>query len=52
MRTFNLGLQAQGKKKFHWDGKNANGESVASGIYFYQFDAGNTQIVRKMWLMK
>lgn len=52
VRTFNLGLQTQGEKKFHWDGKNANGESVASGIYFYQFDAGNTQIVRKMWLMK
>lgn len=52
VRTFNLGLQTQGEKKFHWDGKNAKGESVASGIYFYQFDAGNTQIVRKMWLMK
>ena len=52
IRTFDLGLQTQGEKKFHWDGKNAKGESVASGIYFYQFDAGNTQIVRKMWLMK
>ena len=52
VRTFNLGLQTQGEKKFHWDGKNVNGESAASGVYFYQFDAGNTQIVRKMWLMK
>ena len=52
IRTFDLGLQTQGDKKLHWDGKNAKGESVASGIYFYQFDAGNTQIVRKMWLMK
>ncbi len=52
VRTFDLGLQPQGEKKFHWNGKNADGESVASGIYFYQFDAGNTKIVRKMWLMK
>lgn len=26
VRTFNLGLQMQGGKKFHWDGKNAKGE--------------------------
>ncbi len=52
VRTFDLGLQTQGEKKFHWNGKNADSESVASGIYFYQFDAGNTKIVRKMWLMK
>ncbi len=52
VRTFNLGHQTQGEQKLHWDGKNANGESVASGIYFYQFKAGNTKSVQKMWLMK
>ena len=52
IRDFNLGHQAHGEKTLYWDGKNRDGETVASGIYFYQFRAGDTQSVRKMWLMK
>ena len=52
VREFKLGQQARGDKKLYWDGKNADGETVASGIYFYQFEAGNTQSMRKMWLLK
>ncbi|MDQ1329199.1 MAG: hypothetical protein QG641_2488, partial [Candidatus Poribacteria bacterium] len=32
----------------HWDGKNMNGENVASGIYFYNIQAGNFSAVRKL----
>ncbi len=52
IRDFNLGHQAHGEKTLYWDGKNSDGETLASGIYFYQFKAGDTQSVRKMWLMK
>ncbi len=52
VREFKLGQQPHGERKLYWDGKNANGETVASGIYFYQFKAGNIQSIRKMWLMK
>ena len=52
VRDFNLGHQAHGEKVLYWDGKNNDGETVASGIYFYQFRAGDTESVRKMWLMK
>ena len=52
IRDFNLGHQAHGEKTLYWDGKNRDGEPVASGIYFYQFRAGATESVRKMWLMK
>ncbi len=52
IRDFNLGHQAHGEKTLYWDGKNQNGEPVASGIYFYQFRAGDTESTRKMWLMK
>ena len=52
VRDFNLGHQPHGEKTLYWDGKNSDGETVASGIYFYQFRAGDTQSVRKMWLMK
>ena len=52
IRNFNLGHQPHGEKVLYWDGKNRVGETVASGIYFYQFRAGDTHSVRKMWLMK
>ena len=52
IRDFNLGHQAHGEKTLYWDGKNRDGEPVASGIYFYQFQAGDTENTRKMWLMK
>ena len=52
VRHFNLGHQSRGERTLYWDGKNRDGETVASGIYFYQFRAGDTQSVRKMWLMK
>ena len=52
VRHFNLGRQSHGEKTLYWDGKNRVGETVASGIYFYQFRAGDTRSVRKMWLLK
>ncbi len=52
IREFKLGYQTRGPKRIHWDGKNTAGEAVASGIYFYQFEAGNTKSVHKMWLLK
>ena len=36
----------------YWDGKNATGESVSSGIYFYQIKAGDFSANRKMVIMK
>ena len=36
----------------YWDGRNALGESVASGVYFYQLQADNTSILRKMLILK
>ena len=52
IRDFNLGQQSHGEKTLYWNGKNRDGETIASGIYFYQFRAGDTQSVRKMWLLK
>ena len=46
VRRFELGHQPAGLLHYaraqaaYWDGRNANGESVASGIYFYQLRAG------------
>ena len=57
VRTLTLGHQAAGiyqsrSHAAHWDGKNESGESVASGIYFYKFTAGDFSATRKMLIRK
>ena len=36
----------------YWDGRNTLGERVASGVYFYQLQAGDVSPVRKMLILK
>ena len=36
----------------YWDGKNAHGEPVASGVYFYTLKAGKFTATRKMLIVK
>ena len=57
VRSLVLGHQPigiyQGKSRAaYWDGRNALGEPVASGIYFYTFTAGEFTATRKMLIMK
>ena len=57
VRTLDLGYQPVGMYKnrsraAHWDGRNALGESVASGIYLYEFTAGDFSTTRKMLIRK
>jgi len=41
-----------GTHKVVWNGRNANGQSLASGVYFAQLRADNFRYVRKMVLVK
>ena len=57
LRTLTLGHQAAGiyqhrSRAAYWDGKNAVGESVASGVYFYSLTAGDFTATRKMLVRK
>ena len=57
VRWFNLGYQHVGTyttpgRAVYWNGKDLNGESVASGLYFYQIRAGNFTQVRRMVILK
>ena len=57
VRTLALGHQAAGmyqnrSRAAYWDGKNEFGESVASGVYFYTFTAGDFSATRKMLIRK
>jgi flagellar hook assembly protein FlgD len=36
----------------YWDGRNAVGESVASGVYFYELEAGSTRHMRRMVIVR
>ena len=57
VRRLALGHQATGvyqsrSRAAYWDGKNAVGEPVASGIYFYTLTAGDFTATRKMLIRK
>ena len=57
VRTLSLGYQAAGvyrskSRAAYWDGCNAHGESVASGVYFYSLAAGDFIATGKMLIRK
>ena len=46
------GLYQSRSRAAYWDGKNAFGEKVASGVYFYTLTAGDFTATRKMLIRK
>jgi hypothetical protein len=57
IRTLELGHQSAGyytsrDRAAYWDGRNALGEQVASGLYFYQLETDEMSALRKMVILK
>ena len=57
VRQLDLGHQVAGyytvrSKAAYWDGRNALGEQVASGVYFYHLSAGTYSATRRMVILK
>jgi len=57
VRTLKLGHKKEGiyqekSQAAHWDGRNDVDEPVASGVYFYRFEAGDFCQIRKMTVVK
>ena len=57
VRALTLGHQSAGyytsrSRAAYWDGRNALGERVASGIYFYQLETDEVSPMRKMVILK
>lgn len=52
IRTLVDGSLKAGEHTRFWDGRDADGNSVASGVYFYKLDADSFNQTRKMVLLK
>ena len=57
VRTLSLGIQSAGfynsrERAAYWDGRNAFGEQVASGVYFYSLHTPDFSATRKMQILK
>ena len=57
VRTLSLGFQSAGfynsrGRAAYWDGRNALGERVASGLYFYQLTTPDFQQTRRLLILK
>ena len=57
VRMLRLGNRKAGRylsseRAAHWDGRNAQGEKVASGLYFYVMEAGDFRAIRRMMVLK
>ena len=57
VQALQLGHQSAGyytdrDRAAYWDGRNAFGEPVASGVYYYQLETDHQSLLRKMVILK
>jgi hypothetical protein len=52
VRSYRPGNQAAGEHRLVFDGRNDQGETLPSGVYFYRLNSGENSQSRKMILMK
>ncbi len=52
IRILVAGIQNPGKQTATWDGRDAEGKLVGSGVYVYKFEVGSVQLSRKMMFLR
>jgi len=52
IQTLVDGFQAAGIQSTVWNGRNADGSTASSGLYFYRLESGNIVQTQKMLLTK
>ena len=46
------GFETPGKKSINWNATNFKGETVSSGIYFYEIESNRYRVVKRMMYLK
>lgn len=52
VKSFGFERVSAGKHQITWDGNDAAGSAVASGVYLYQLEAGNVLQTKKLMLLR
>ena len=52
VKTLFNGRKSVGRHETVWDGKDRNGKSMTSGVYFYSLKSAGFKAVKKMVLIK
>lgn len=52
IKSFRLGQTSAGEKQVVWDGRDANGQAVSSGMYFYSIKTDKFRQFSRMTLLK
>ena len=52
VRTLIDGVLAPGRHDVGWDGADATGQAMPSGVYFYRFENGDVREARRMTLLR
>jgi flagellar hook assembly protein FlgD len=52
VRTIKDGIEDSGYYSVNWDGRDDNGDLLASGMYFYVFASDDNYLTRKMMFLK
>jgi flagellar hook assembly protein FlgD len=52
VKVLSSGQISAGSHVVRWDGTNSLGASVASAVYFYKLRADDTELVKKMVLLR
>jgi hypothetical protein len=52
VRTLTDGAREAGRYSINWDGRDAGGDRVSAGVYFYRLTAAGETLTRKMTVLK
>jgi hypothetical protein len=52
VRTLTDGAREAGRYSINWDGRDARGDRVSAGVYFYRLTTGEETLTRKMTVLK